>query len=75
MLQTLPQHSMQSRLATIVESLPSHCPIYYVAWRSRASHPWRSEEFTCRFQAHCRYFTLLDRGAEAFVEKRQPLEF
>ncbi|MFN0018844.1 MAG: hypothetical protein ACKVP0_11340 [Pirellulaceae bacterium] len=75
MLQTLPQPLMHPRLAATNESASSICPIYYVVWRSRKSLPWQSEEFTGRFQAHCRYFALLDRGTEAYVEKRQPLEF
>ena len=37
--------------------------------------PWRSEEFSSRFQAHSRYFVLLERGLEAFLEKRQPAVF
>ncbi|MCE9527361.1 MAG: hypothetical protein K8R36_15045 [Planctomycetales bacterium] len=75
MLQTLTQPFMQSRLAetNVPDELSS--PIYYVAWRSRQSHPWRSEEFTSRYQAHHRYFALLDRGVEVYMVRRQPLEF
>jgi hypothetical protein len=74
MLQTLPQPSMQTRLTASEEFQMHRTPVYYVAWRSRISHPWRSEEFANRFQAHDRYFALLDRGAEAYVEKRAPAE-
>jgi hypothetical protein len=66
MIQTLPQPPLATRLAA--ETSPSL--VYYVAWRSRKNHPWRSEEFTSRLQAHGRYFALLDRGVEAFLEKR-----
>ena len=68
MIQTLPQPPLPSRLA----AEETESPIYYLAWRVRKGHPWRSEEFTSRFQAHSRYFSLLDRGVEAFLEKRQP---
>lgn len=73
MLLTLSQPITQKRLATRDAASFPDSPIYYVAWRSGKSHPWRSEEFACRFQAHSRYFGLLDRGAEAYVEKRQPV--
>ena len=47
--------------------------IYYLVWRSRANHPWHSEEYFTRIEAHKRYFTLLDRGSEAYLEcRRQP---
>lgn len=68
MIQTLPQPPMQSRLA----AERTESPVYSVAWRIRKSHPWRSEEFSSRFQAHGRYFALVERGWEAYVEKRQP---
>jgi hypothetical protein len=70
-IQTLPQPPLTKQLAANETS----SLVYYVAWRSRKNHPWRSEEFTSRFQAHCRYFALLDRGAEAYVENRQPTAF
>jgi len=44
--------------------------VYYLAWRIRPNHPWRSEEFESRTQAHRRYFSLLERGAEAYLERR-----
>lgn len=59
MLKSLPQTPLPSRVA-----------VYYIAWRIRQNHPWRSEEFTRRTLAYYRYFALLDRGAEAFLEKR-----
>lgn len=46
-------------------------PIYYVLWRSRPNHPWRSEELGNRFEAHNKYFSLIQRGYEAYMEKRQ----
>jgi hypothetical protein len=49
-------------------------PTYYVAWRIRKHHPWRSEGFDSRFEAHSRYFALLERG-ETHWEKRQPAIF
>jgi hypothetical protein len=45
--------------------------IYYVLWRSRPNHPWRSEELMNRFEAHNKYFSLIQRGYEAYIEKRQ----
>ena len=45
--------------------------IYYVLWRSRPNHPWRSEELFNRFEAHNKYFALIQRGYEAYMEKRQ----
>ena len=69
--QPLPQPPLPSPLAA--EDVES--PIYYLAWRIRKHHPWRSEEFKSRFQAHSRYFSLLERGVEAYLEKRQPAVF
>lgn len=67
MLQTLPQPPLPSRIAAEeIQFL-----VYSVAWRIRKSHPWRSEEFSSRFQAHSRYFGLLERGLEAYLERRQ----
>jgi hypothetical protein len=65
MLQTLPHPSLPSPLA----AEEAESPIYYIAWRIRKHHPWRSEEFTSRFQAHGRYFALLERGVEASWKK------
>ena len=45
--------------------------VYYVLWRSRPSHPWHSEELFTRIDAHNKYFSLLQRGYEAYLEKRQ----
>lgn len=67
-MQTFPQPPLTKHLAA---KEPSSL-VYYVAWRSRRNHPWKSEEFTSRFEAHSRYFALLDRGAEAYVQKRRP---
>lgn len=70
MLQTLRQ-PLPSPLAAEEAKLP----IYFVAWRIRKHHPWRSEEFHSRFEAHSRYFALLERGLEAYWEKRQSAVF
>ena len=45
--------------------------IYYIAWRLKPSHPWRSEEFFSRFDAHCEYFARLQRGMEVYLEVRR----
>ena len=46
-------------------------PVYYLAWRTRRSLPWLSEEFQTRSEAHARYQALIERGAEAYLETRQ----
>ena len=46
MLQTLPQPPLPSRPA----AEESQFLVYYIAWRIRKSHPWRSEEFSSRFR-------------------------
>jgi hypothetical protein len=43
---------------------------YYLLWRTGHAHPWHSEEFASRREAHRRFFELLERGAEAYLEKR-----
>jgi hypothetical protein len=48
--------------------------IYYVLWRSRPNHAWHSEELFNRIDAHNRYFSLIQRGYEAYLEKRQRAE-
>lgn len=45
--------------------------IYYLLWRPRVNHPWHSEELFNRFDAHDRYFSLIQRGFEAYLEKRK----
>jgi hypothetical protein len=45
--------------------------IYYLAWRIKPTHPWRSEEFFSRFDAHCEYFARMQRGMEVFLEVRR----
>ena len=45
--------------------------VYYLLWRPRANRPWQSEELFNRFDAHNRYFELIERGFEAYLEKRQ----
>lgn len=49
----------------------SKTTVYYLAWRARRNHPWRSEEFESRFEAHNRYLSLLERGVEAYLETRR----
>lgn len=44
--------------------------VYYIVWRSRPSQPWQSEELLTRIEAHRRYFALLERGVEAYLERR-----
>lgn len=45
-------------------------PIYYLLWRARPSLPWHSEEVESRSTAHRRYFALLERGVEVYLERR-----
>jgi hypothetical protein len=45
-------------------------PIYYLLWRARPSLPWHSEEVESRPAAHRRYFALLERGVEVYLERR-----
>ena len=71
MLRTLPQPTQPSLLT----AKEAESPLYYVAWRIRKHHPWQSEEFDNRFQAQSRYFALLERGLEAYWERRQPALF
>ena len=54
-----------------VEAGPARPTVYYLVWRTRPSHPWRSEEFESRTLAHRRFFELVERGVEAYLEKRQ----
>ena len=54
-----------------VEGKSARAQTYYLLWRTRPSHPWQSEEFDNRNQAHHRYFELIQRGVEAYLEKRQ----
>jgi hypothetical protein len=46
--------------------------VYYLVWRIRANQHWRSEEFFNRIDAHNRFFELIQRGVEAYLERRQP---
>ena len=48
--------------------------VYYLVWRTRPSHPWQSEEFVSRIDAHKRYLALIERGTEAYLERRTPTE-
>jgi hypothetical protein len=47
--------------------------VYYLLWRPRPSQPWQSEEHFSRSDAHNRYFSLVQRGYEAYLEKRDRL--
>ena len=46
--------------------------VYYLVWRTLPNHPWFSEELFNRIEAHRRYLTLIERGAEAYLERRKP---
>jgi hypothetical protein len=62
---------MSSTASLRLPAAPAAEPtIYYLLWRSRPSHPWHSEEFCNRIEAHKRYFALLERGLEAYLERR-----
>lgn len=54
-----------------VEANPAGAMVYLLLWRPPAAQAWRSEEFSNRTEAHQRYFTLIERGAEAFLERRR----
>jgi hypothetical protein len=45
---------------------------YCLFWRSRPGHPWRSLRFASRASAYRRYFFLIERGIEAYLERRRP---
>lgn len=45
--------------------------VYYLAFRLRPTHPWRSQEFLNRFEAHSRYKALRSDGYEAYLESRR----
>jgi hypothetical protein len=49
---------------------PSGPRVYYLLWRSRKGHPWQSEEHFNRIDAHNKYFSLIQRGYEAYLERR-----
>jgi len=44
--------------------------VYYLLWRPRPSYPWQSEEHFNRIDAHNKYFSLIQRGYEAYLERR-----
>jgi hypothetical protein len=59
-------------LTTAVSSCASgQPPTYYLVWRSRPQRPWQSEELLNRFDAHRKYLALIERGCEAYLEKRE----
>ncbi len=45
--------------------------IYYVCWRLKPNHPWHSQEYFNRFDAHCSYFAQMQRGMEVYLEVRR----
>lgn len=66
MIQQMPQTVSRPQL-----SRETKLTVYYVAWRLRSTHPWNSEEFFNRFEAQDKYFSLIERGIEAYLETRQ----
>lgn len=56
-------------------SEPSLAKIYYIAWKLRPHHAWRSEEYTVRGAAYERYFNLIERGYEALLEVRSRSQY
>ena len=48
--------------------------VYYLVWRTRPNHPWHSEELFNRIDAHKRYLALIERGVEAYLERRKPAD-
>lgn len=63
--------SLVTKASERVEANPAQAMVYLLLWRPRAAQAWRSEEFTSRTQAHQRYFTLIERGVQAFLERRR----
>ncbi len=45
--------------------------VYYLRWRTRAMQSWHSEEFDRRLAAHERYLALIERGVDAYLERRR----
>jgi hypothetical protein len=45
---------------------------YYLFWRKHPGHPWHSFYFETRDGAYRRYFFLIERGIEAYLERRRP---
>jgi hypothetical protein len=52
---------------------PQQTTVYNLVWRVRQSQHWHSEELFNRIEAHNRYLTLIQRGIEAYLERRQPV--
>ncbi|HEX5105372.1 MAG TPA: hypothetical protein VFV87_16250 [Pirellulaceae bacterium] len=63
--------SIANRNHSSASSAAPQTTVYYLVWRISPSQPWRSEEFFNRIDAHNRYFALLQRGVEAYLERRQ----
>ena len=69
---TIPSAAASPRQATPDgPALDRPVTIYYLAWRPKPSHPWQSDEFYSRFDAHCEYFARLQRGMEVYLEVRR----
>ena len=47
--------------------------VYYLLWRPRSNQPWQSEEHFSRIEAHNKYFSLMQRGYEVYLERRNRL--
>jgi hypothetical protein len=60
--------------AQLTASAPRPTTVYYLVWRNRPSHPWHSEELFNRIDAHKRYLSLIERGTEAYLERRTAAE-
>ena len=65
-----PAAAKQQPAAPTSSTVDRPVTIYYIAWRLKPSHPWRSEEFYTRLDAHCEYFDRLKRGMEVYLEVR-----
>jgi hypothetical protein len=57
---------------TLAAGPPCARPIYFLLWRTRPNYPWHSEELLNRAEAHNKYFSLIERGYEAYLERRRP---
>jgi hypothetical protein len=67
-------HLTASNSAPPTVSAPRQTTVYYLVWRNRPNHPWHSEEHFNRSDAHRRYLSLIERGTEAYLERRTAAE-
>jgi len=44
--------------------------VYYLLWRPRPNQAWHSEELLSRIDAHNKYFSLMQRGYEVYLQLR-----